>query len=127
MNHPVHNYEYNYTSYNYYQTLRTTNYIFIMIYYITLHYYHVGDYNFTTKTLCMLLLCDIIRAYRVQIYRNLLNVIVSVFPFLNHFTSIGWSPVTLHCKVAVSLSLVETVLEVDENSGEAVHQRGYTF
>lgn len=65
-------------------------------------------------------MCGIIIAYKVQTYRNLLDVIVSVLPFLNHFTSIGWSPVTLHCKVAVSLSLVETVLEVDENSGEAM-------
>lgn len=64
-------------------------------------------------------MCGIIRSYKVQTYRNLLDVIVSGLPFLNHFTSIGWSPVTLHCKVAVSLSLVETVLEVDENSGEA--------
>lgn len=53
-------------------------------------------------------------------YRNLFDVIVSDLPFLNHFTSIGWSPVTLHCRVAVSPSLVETVLVVEENSGDAV-------
>lgn len=65
---------------------------------------------------------DIIKNLSVQTYLNLLDDIVSVLPFLNHFTSIGWSPVTLHCKVAVSPSLVETVLEVDENRGEAKHR-----
>lgn len=58
-----------------------------------------------------------------ETYRNLLDVIVSGLPFLNHFTSIGWSPVTLHCKMAVSPSLEDTVREVDENSGEAANER----
>jgi len=32
---------------------------------------------------------DIIKSLSVQTYLNLLDVIVSVLPFLNHFTSIG--------------------------------------
>lgn len=59
--------------------------------------------------------------------RNLLVAIVSVLPFLNHFTSIGWSPVTLHCSVAVSPSLVDTVLVVEENIGEAVGRQEVVY